>query len=98
MVLHWLLTALATNRNVTLNQSGILGIYQVHVYCTCMQVRMKSEPLREKARLLNITEILRTKMTPVFHLTYIVKMEKIKMIKMDNFQYFSIKSYVVDMY
>ena len=45
---------------------------------------------------------LRTKVTPDFHLTYNKKWGKsgvgIKMIKMDNFQYFSIKSYVVDVY
>ena len=45
---------------------------------------------------------LRTKVTPDFHLTYSKKWGKsgvgIKMIKMDNFQYFSIKSYVVDVY
>ena len=44
---------------------------------------------------------LRTKVTPDFHLTYSKKMGEfwvgIKMI-MDNFQYFSIKSYVVDVY
>ena len=45
---------------------------------------------------------LRTKVTPDIHLTYSKNGGKsgvgIKMIKMDNFQYFSIKSYVVDVY
>ena len=45
---------------------------------------------------------LRTKVTPDIHLTYSENGGKsgvgIKMIKMDNFQYFSIKSYVVDVY
>ena len=43
---------------------------------------------------------LRTKVTPDFHLTYSKKGGKsgvgIQLIKMDNFQYFSIKSYVLD--
>ena len=43
-----------------------------------------------------------SKVTPDFHLTYSEIWGKsgvgIKMIKMDNFQHFSIKSYVVDMY
>ena len=45
---------------------------------------------------------LRTKVIPDFHLTYSKNWGKsgvgIKMIQMDNFQFFSIKSYVVDVY
>ena len=45
---------------------------------------------------------LRAKVTPDFQLTYSKKWGKsgvgIKMIKMDNFQYFSINSYVMDVY
>ena len=45
---------------------------------------------------------LRTKVTTDFHLTYSKKWGKsgvgIEIIKMDYFQYFSIKSYVVDAY
>ena len=49
-----------------------------------------------------ITETSPFKSDPRFPPTYSKKREKsgvgIKMIKMDNFQYFSIKSYVVDVY
>ena len=52
--------------------------------------------------LLNITETSPYKVTPDFHLTYSKKWGKsgvgIKMIKANNFQCFSIKSYVVDVY
>ena len=47
---------------------------------------------------------LRTEVTPDFHLTYMYSKNGgslgvgMKMIKKDNFQYFSIKSYVVDVY
>ena len=44
---------------------------------------------------------LRTKVTPDFYLTYSKNGEYgvgIKMIKMNNFQYFSIKSYVLDVH
>ena len=45
---------------------------------------------------------LHTKVTPDFHLTYSKNSKKsevgIKMVKIDNCQYFSIKSYVVDVY
>ena len=39
---------------------------------------------------------LPTKVTPDFHLKWGKSGVGIKMIKMNNFQYFSIKSYVVD--
>ena len=48
-----------------------------------------------------VSDHLRTKVTPDFHLTYSKNGGNgvgIKMIKMDNFQYFSIKLYVVDVY
>ena len=53
------------------------------------------------ARATSSRKQLRTKVTPDLHLTY-SKMGEIwgwyKMVKSDNFQYFSIKSYVVDVY
>ena len=55
-----------------------------------------------KESLLSSRKHLRTKVTPDFHLTFSKNGGKsgvgIKMIKSYNLQYFSIKSYVVDVY
>ena len=66
-----------------------IGVFRVNVSMVCVP-RITSR------------KHLRAKVTPDFHLTYSKNWGnlgvRIKMIKMNNFQYFSIKSYVVDVY